>query len=120
MQNIRMYSLTESLVDLLWDADEDIVEMTVAVLSFLLSHRHLAIPSPIALRLAGALWPLLDNVRLCAPSHGHWVLPPSVGPRGFLGLCTEGPGAADGEGFCFLSNRTTAMCSCSPFASSKR
>ncbi|KAM7048945.1 maestro heat-like repeat-containing protein family member 7 [Acridotheres tristis] len=56
-----MRSLTESLADLLWDADEDIVEMTVVLLSFLLLHRDLAIPSPIALQLAGALWPLLDN-----------------------------------------------------------
>lgn len=111
MQNKRMSGLCGSLVALLRDADEDVVEMTVVVLSFLHLHGGLAIASPIALQLAGALWPLLDNVRLCAPSHGHWVLPPRVVCRGVLGLCTERPGAADVEGFCFPSTRTTAMCS---------
>ena len=115
-----MYSLTKSLGHLLWDADEDIIEMTVTVLSFLLSHKDVVIPSPIALQLAEALWQLFDDVRLCAPSHRHWVLPGNAVPCGFSGLCAGGPGAADMEGFCFLSNRTTALCSCSPFTSSKR
>ncbi|XP_068877575.1 maestro heat-like repeat-containing protein family member 7 [Aphelocoma coerulescens] len=57
----RMYSLTKSLGDLLWDADEDIIEMTTTVLSFLLSHKDVVIPSPIALQLAEALWQLFDN-----------------------------------------------------------
>ncbi|XP_056369493.1 maestro heat-like repeat-containing protein family member 7 [Oenanthe melanoleuca] len=59
--NKRMHTLTERLVDLLRDADEEIVETSAVVLSALLLHRDLAIPSPIALRLAAALWPLLDN-----------------------------------------------------------
>ncbi|XP_056352677.1 uncharacterized protein LOC130255725 [Oenanthe melanoleuca] len=59
--NKRMHSLTDSLADLLRDADEVIVQMTGGVLSALLLHRDLAIPSPIALRLAAALWPLLDS-----------------------------------------------------------
>ncbi|CAN8174076.1 unnamed protein product, partial [Coccothraustes coccothraustes] len=54
-------SLTESLGKLLWDADEDIVEMTLIVLSLLLLHKDLAIASPIALQLAEALWHLFDN-----------------------------------------------------------
>ncbi|XP_053803796.1 maestro heat-like repeat-containing protein family member 6 [Vidua chalybeata] len=59
--NKRMYSLTESLGNLLWDADEDIVEMAVAVLGFLLLQKDLAIASPVALQLAEALWQLFDN-----------------------------------------------------------
>ncbi|XP_077047318.1 uncharacterized protein LOC143695957 [Agelaius phoeniceus] len=106
-----MYSLTESLGKLLWDRDEDIVEKTLIVLSLLLLQKDLAIASPMALQLAEALWHLFDNVRLRAPSHGH------LGAA--LGLGTGRPGAADVEGFGFLFNRTTALCSCSPFASSK-
>ncbi|XP_059716963.1 uncharacterized protein LOC132334809 [Haemorhous mexicanus] len=56
-----MFSLTESLAKLLWDADEDIVEMTLIVLSLLLLHKDLIIASPIALQLAEALWHLFDN-----------------------------------------------------------
>ncbi|XP_039585216.1 uncharacterized protein LOC120511774 [Passer montanus] len=59
--NQNVYSLTESLVHLLRDADEDVVEMAMIVLSFLLLHKDLAIASPIALQLAAALWPLFDN-----------------------------------------------------------
>ncbi|XP_032921131.1 maestro heat-like repeat family member 5 [Catharus ustulatus] len=59
--NKRMSGLCGSLVALLRDADEDVIEMTLVVLTFLLLHGGLAIPSPIALQLAGALWPLLDN-----------------------------------------------------------
>ncbi|XP_056369812.1 uncharacterized protein LOC130265064 [Oenanthe melanoleuca] len=105
--NKRMHTLTERLVDLLRDADEEIVETSAVVLSALLLHRDLAIPSPIALRLAAALWPLLDNIRLCVPSHGQWELPPSVVSHGFPGLCTERPGAADVEGFCFFPTGQT-------------
>ncbi|XP_059716714.1 uncharacterized protein LOC132334630 [Haemorhous mexicanus] len=56
-----MFNLTESLGKLLWDADEDIVEMTLIVLSLLLLHKDLTIASPIALQLAEALWHLFDN-----------------------------------------------------------
>ncbi|XP_059716789.1 maestro heat-like repeat-containing protein family member 6 [Haemorhous mexicanus] len=56
-----MFNLTESLAKLLWDADEDIVEMTLIVLSLLLLHKDLTIASPIALQLAEALWHLFDN-----------------------------------------------------------
>ncbi|OWK54465.1 hypothetical protein RLOC_00001610 [Lonchura striata] len=60
--NERMYSLTESLGNLLRAVDEDIVEMTVVVLSSLLFNKDLAIASPIALQLAEALWQLFDNM----------------------------------------------------------
>ncbi|XP_077038816.1 uncharacterized protein LOC143694703 [Agelaius phoeniceus] len=56
-----MYSLTESLGKLLWDRDEDIVEMSLVVLSFLPLQKDLAIASPMALQLAEALWHLFDN-----------------------------------------------------------
>nr|XP_041569040.1 maestro heat-like repeat-containing protein family member 6 [Taeniopygia guttata] len=59
--NQRMYSLTESLGNLLRAVDEDIVEMTVVVLSSLLFNKEIAIASPIALQLAEALWQLFDN-----------------------------------------------------------
>lgn len=74
-QSERMYSLTESLGYLLWDVDEDVIEMTIVVLSFLLLHKDLIISTPIAMQLAEALWQFFNNVRLCLPSHRHWGLP---------------------------------------------
>lgn len=66
-----MWDLTESLVELLQENDNDVVRMTIVLLSYLFLDKDASIPSPIALRLAEALLPLFDNVRLCAPSHGH-------------------------------------------------
>ncbi|XP_063256228.1 maestro heat-like repeat-containing protein family member 6 [Prinia subflava] len=57
----RMNSVTESLGHLLRDVNEDIVEMTLVILSFLLLHKDHTISSPIALQIAEALWPLFDN-----------------------------------------------------------
>ncbi|TRZ23240.1 hypothetical protein HGM15179_003876 [Zosterops borbonicus] len=59
--NERMSGLTESLGRLLWDADDDVVELSVVVLSFLLLHKDLTLSSPVALQLAEALWPLFNN-----------------------------------------------------------
>ncbi|XP_031949827.1 LOW QUALITY PROTEIN: maestro heat-like repeat-containing protein family member 7, partial [Corvus moneduloides] len=56
-----MWSLTESLVELLQEDDSDVVGMTVAVLSYLFLYSGAPIPSPIALQLAEALLPLFDN-----------------------------------------------------------
>ncbi|XP_064516283.1 uncharacterized protein LOC135416898 isoform X7 [Pseudopipra pipra] len=57
----RMGSLTESLVQLLWDADGELVQRTVSVLGFLLSNKDIQLSSPTALQLAEALQPLFDN-----------------------------------------------------------
>ncbi|XP_064291570.1 maestro heat-like repeat-containing protein family member 7 [Passer domesticus] len=57
----KMWSLIESLVELLWDANGEAVKMTVMVLSFIILDKDLRIPSPIALQLAEALLPLFDH-----------------------------------------------------------
>ncbi|XP_053789689.1 uncharacterized protein LOC128783127 [Vidua chalybeata] len=57
----KMWSLTESLVDLLCDADGEIVSMTVMLLSFIFWDKDTLIPSPIALQLVEALLPLFDH-----------------------------------------------------------
>ncbi|XP_068052924.1 maestro heat-like repeat-containing protein family member 7 [Anomalospiza imberbis] len=55
-----MWSLTESLVELLRDADGEIVKITVMVLSFIILDSDRWIGSPIALQLAEALVLLFD------------------------------------------------------------
>ncbi|XP_064285391.1 uncharacterized protein LOC135305585 [Passer domesticus] len=57
----KMWSLTESLVELLWDADGEIVSMTVMLLSFIILDNDMLIPSPMALQLVEALLPLFDH-----------------------------------------------------------
>nr|XP_041569241.1 maestro heat-like repeat-containing protein family member 6 [Taeniopygia guttata] len=57
----KMWSLTESLVELLWDADGEIVSMTAMLLNFIILEKDMLIPSPIALQLVEALLPLLDH-----------------------------------------------------------
>ncbi|XP_032549091.1 maestro heat-like repeat-containing protein family member 6 [Chiroxiphia lanceolata] len=57
----RMCSLTESLVQLLWDADGELVGRTVSVLGFLFSDKGIQLSSPTALQLAEALQPLFDS-----------------------------------------------------------
>ncbi|XP_048166168.1 uncharacterized protein LOC125328923 [Corvus hawaiiensis] len=57
----RTWSLTESLVKLLWDTDGEIVGMTLVVLGFLFLDKDILVSSPIALQLAEALLPLFDN-----------------------------------------------------------
>ncbi|XP_068034587.1 maestro heat-like repeat-containing protein family member 7 [Anomalospiza imberbis] len=57
----KMWSLTESLVELLWDADGEIVSMTVRLLSFIFWDKAMLMPSPIALQLVEALLPLFDH-----------------------------------------------------------
>ncbi|XP_068035338.1 maestro heat-like repeat-containing protein family member 7 [Anomalospiza imberbis] len=58
-----MWSLTESLVELLRDADGEIVKITVMVLSFIILDSDRWIGSPIALQLAEALVLLFDLAR---------------------------------------------------------
>ncbi|XP_064250258.1 uncharacterized protein LOC135283405 isoform X2 [Passer domesticus] len=57
----KMWSLTESLAELLWDADGEIVSMTVMLLSFIILENDMLIPSPMALQLVEALLPLFDH-----------------------------------------------------------
>ncbi|XP_027607850.2 maestro heat-like repeat-containing protein family member 6 [Pipra filicauda] len=54
-------SLTESLMQLLWDADGELVRRTVSILGFLFSDKDIQLSSPTALQLAEALQPLFDN-----------------------------------------------------------
>nr|XP_041569114.1 uncharacterized protein LOC115492413 isoform X2 [Taeniopygia guttata] len=57
----KMWSLTESLVELLWDADGEIVSMTAMLLNFIILDKDMLIASPITLQLVEALLPLLDH-----------------------------------------------------------
>ncbi|OWK49518.1 hypothetical protein RLOC_00008039 [Lonchura striata] len=61
VESKKMWSLTESLVELLWDADGEIVSMTATLLNFIILDKDMLIPSPIALQLVEALLPLLDH-----------------------------------------------------------
>lgn len=70
-----MWALTESLTEVLKDEDGEVKEMTLSVLSEMVLNRDVPIASSLALQLAEALRPLIDNVRLCAPHHRCWVLP---------------------------------------------
>ncbi|XP_054374467.1 uncharacterized protein LOC129046604 [Molothrus ater] len=57
-----MWSLTQSLMDLLCDNDAEIAGMTLITLSFLFLHKsHILMSTPIALQLAEALLPLFDH-----------------------------------------------------------
>ncbi|XP_056370440.1 maestro heat-like repeat-containing protein family member 7 [Oenanthe melanoleuca] len=66
----EMWSLTESLVELLQENDSDVVRMSVVVLRHLFLCHGAPLRSPIALRLAEALLPLFDSddsqVQLCS------------------------------------------------------
>ncbi|XP_064256730.1 uncharacterized protein LOC135287318 [Passer domesticus] len=56
-----MWSLTESLVELLQDTDGEIVCMTVMLLSFIILDNDTLIAGPITLQLVEALLPLFDH-----------------------------------------------------------
>ncbi|KAL9820816.1 uncharacterized protein GJ701_017387 [Geothlypis trichas] len=57
----NMQSLTESLVEFLWDADGEIVSMTVMLLNSIILDSDRLLPSPITLQLLEALLPLFDH-----------------------------------------------------------
>ncbi|XP_053803079.1 maestro heat-like repeat-containing protein family member 6 [Vidua chalybeata] len=57
----KMWRLTESLMDLLWDSDAEIAGLTLITLSFIFLHKSILISTPIALQLAKALLPLFDH-----------------------------------------------------------
>ncbi|XP_027563870.1 uncharacterized protein LOC113980850, partial [Neopelma chrysocephalum] len=57
-----IWSLNESLLELLQDADTDAVEMTLSALINVLHLKIMQISSPTALKLLEALRPLFDNV----------------------------------------------------------
>ncbi|NXC25175.1 MROH5 protein, partial [Campylorhamphus procurvoides] len=57
----RMHNLTESLMELLKDADGELVGLTLSVLSKVLLEKDIPIAITIALHLAEALLPLFDK-----------------------------------------------------------
>ncbi|CAN8219773.1 unnamed protein product [Coccothraustes coccothraustes] len=57
----RLHSFPESLMELLKDADGELVGLTLSVLSNMLQDNKVAIPVPIGLQLAEALQPLFDS-----------------------------------------------------------
>ncbi|XP_053838390.1 uncharacterized protein LOC128809967 [Vidua macroura] len=57
----KMWRLTESLMDLLWDSDAEIAGLTLITLSFIFLHKSILISTPIALQLAKVLLPLFDH-----------------------------------------------------------
>ncbi|XP_023802798.1 LOW QUALITY PROTEIN: uncharacterized protein LOC111944273, partial [Cyanistes caeruleus] len=57
----KMWSLTETLMELLQDKDADIIGMSLIILSFIFTYKYIVVPSPIALQLAEALLPLFDH-----------------------------------------------------------
>ncbi|XP_017598846.1 PREDICTED: maestro heat-like repeat-containing protein family member 7 [Corvus brachyrhynchos] len=85
-------SLTQNLMDLLQDADGEVVALILSVFLNELQDRATLISSPTALQLAEVLQSLFANVRLSAPSHGHWLPPGHFVPWGFSGLHPDGPG----------------------------
>ena len=78
-----MWSLTESLVELLQENDSNMVRMAIILLRYLFVCSAAPIHSPIALRLAKVLLPLFDSVRLCAPGHRTGCSPDTLWPRDF-------------------------------------
>lgn len=60
----RLQSFPESLMEVLKDADGELVGLTLSVLSKVLLDSNVAIATPVALQLAEALRPFFDSVRL--------------------------------------------------------
>ena len=87
-----MGSVSQRLVELLGDADGEVVRMSLSVFMNALENKDIRVSSTTAPKLAEALLPLFENVRLCAPSYRHWVLPRNFVPFAFSGLCLGGPG----------------------------
>lgn len=94
-----MWSLHERLVELLQENHRDVLRMTIVLLSCLILYNGALITTPLALQLAEALLPLFDNVRLCASSCSHWLLPGHFVPCAFSGLCPGGCQAAHAKVF---------------------
>ena len=80
-----MSSLSQSILELLGDADGEVVGMTLRVLTNVLQNKDMLICSSTALQLAEALLALFNNVRLCVLSHGHRLLPRNFVPCGLFG-----------------------------------
>ncbi|XP_064257048.1 uncharacterized protein LOC135287760 [Passer domesticus] len=57
----KMWSLTESLVELLEENDSDVIRMTILLLRYLFLDNGTPIPSSLALQLAEVLLPLFDR-----------------------------------------------------------
>ncbi|XP_005062011.1 PREDICTED: uncharacterized protein LOC101808449 isoform X2 [Ficedula albicollis] len=83
-------SLSRSILKLLGDTDGEVIGMSLSVFINMFQKKHLMISSTAAPKLAEPLLSLLENVRLCAPSHEHWLLPRNFVPSRFMGLCPGG------------------------------
>ncbi|KFQ60019.1 hypothetical protein N334_02939, partial [Pelecanus crispus] len=57
----RMQFLLQSLIELLQDAEGEVLRMTLSVISKVLLATDIPTANPIALQLAEKLWPLFDN-----------------------------------------------------------
>lgn len=69
--------LSPKLLELLRDADGEVVCMSLSVFMNVLQDKDILVTSrcsTTAPQLAETLMPLFENVRLCAPSHRHWML----------------------------------------------
>ncbi|XP_053926416.1 uncharacterized protein LOC128852554 isoform X1 [Cuculus canorus] len=86
----RMGFLLPKLLEVLDDADPEVVEMTLSVLGKMLEQRDVAIAGPVVVQLSEKLQPLFDNVRLCAPQHEHWMLPGNFAPCSFSARARAG------------------------------
>lgn len=90
----KEWFLLRKVIELLQDADGEVVGRTLSVLSKMLLAKDIPIASPTALQLAEMLCPLFDNVRLCAcppplPSSGccqETLCPVDFQTRAQLGL----------------------------------
>ncbi|XP_039576285.1 uncharacterized protein LOC120507544 [Passer montanus] len=88
-QSGEIRGLYQHLLEQLADPDAEMVWMTLSVLTHVLQDRDHKIPSITTLKLAEAVLPHFDNVRLCAPSQGHWMLPGNFVLSAVLGLLPQ-------------------------------
>ncbi|XP_053838411.1 uncharacterized protein LOC128809976 [Vidua macroura] len=79
----RIGILSQQLVDVLGDADGEVVSMSLSVFTNVLQYKDILISSTTAPKLAEALLPLFDHVRLCGPSHGTGCCPGILCPVDF-------------------------------------
>lgn len=70
-QTRRICSLSRHLLELMSDADVEVVSITLSVFTNVLQQDNILISRVTASKLAESLLPHLGHVRLGAPSHGH-------------------------------------------------
>lgn len=97
--------------------------MTLSVFMNVLQEKNILVSarcSTTALKLAEALVPLFDNVRLCAPIHRHWMLPGNFVPCGFWVFAQVGLEEVILRSHLLLCHQDSTMCSCFPSSCFKR